>query len=137
MKVQDVLLPSNSDVNLLTIKRVIEPLAKSGPLEDDSGDQEIDGDGAVAVLFQECHQETETDEHHHVHILKHYFNFFFQIENLFTNKKARLIIINNHSYLDSSVGGCCLRFSLRWRPCRRLWRCEPLCRTRRRRQTGR
>ena len=65
------------------------------------------------------------------------FYFIFQIEKLFTNKKARLIIINNHSYLDSSVGGCCLRFSLRWRPCRRLCRCEPLCRTRRRRQTGR
>jgi hypothetical protein len=79
--VQDV-LPSNSDVNLLTIKRVIEALAKSGPLEDDSGDQEIDGDGAVTVLLQERHQETETDEHHHVHILKHYFFFKLRICSL-------------------------------------------------------
>ena len=77
-------------MNLLTIKRVIEPLAKSGPLEDDSGDQEIDGDGAVAVLFQKCHQETETDEHHHVHILKHYFILFSKLRSCSLIKRQDL-----------------------------------------------
>ena len=53
-------------------QRVEKALTQSGPLKNDGRDEEVEWNGAVPVSLQEGHQETETDEHHHVHVLKHY-----------------------------------------------------------------
>ena len=50
---------------------VEESLTKSGPLQNDGRNKEVQRHSAVAVALQKGHQETETDEHHHVHVLKH------------------------------------------------------------------
>ena len=50
---------------------VEEALAERRPLQNDGRNEEIERHGAVAVTFQERHQEAETDEHHHVNILEH------------------------------------------------------------------
>jgi len=51
---------------------VKESLTKSGPLEDNSSDEEVDRHGRISVPFEESHQEAKTDKHHHVNILKHF-----------------------------------------------------------------
>ena len=50
---------------------VEKSLAQSGPLQNDGGYKEIKTHGAVSILFQERHQEAETDKHHNVDVLKH------------------------------------------------------------------
>lgn len=50
---------------------VPHPLHDDGPLYCYGSQEEIEADRAVTVLFHERHQEAETDEDHHVHILKH------------------------------------------------------------------
>ncbi len=47
-------------------------LYKHGPLEHKSGQDEVEPNGTVAVLFQECHQKSEADKHHTVHIHEHF-----------------------------------------------------------------
>lgn len=65
------IIPGDGNVDFLAVKCVVESLAESGPLEDDGGNQEVNSHGTVAVLLKERHQESETDEHHDVHILEH------------------------------------------------------------------
>lgn len=66
--------PGNVDTDLLsfTIPSVKESLTKSGPLEDNSSDKEVNRHGRVSVPFEESHQEAKTDKHHHMNILKHF-----------------------------------------------------------------
>ena len=54
-------------------------VAKSGPaneedgeLRDDGGDDDGEADGGVAVVTQECHQETESSKQHDVDVDNHY-----------------------------------------------------------------
>jgi hypothetical protein len=96
-------------VNLSAIKGVVESLAESGPLQDDGGDQEIHGYGAVTVLLQKCHQEAEANEHHDVHILKHFEQAkseTIQFESQMKKFKSNVSNNYNHLYLDSSGRGC-------------------------------
>lgn len=47
-------------------------VADESPLDDSSRQQEVEADWAEPVLAQECHQEPEPDENHHVDILEHW-----------------------------------------------------------------
>ena len=71
--------PCDIDADLLSIPSVIKSLTKCGPLQNDGGDEEINRHGRVAVPFEKCHQESETDKHHHVNILKHYAQIQFHL----------------------------------------------------------
>ena len=50
---------------------VEKSLAQRGPVHNDGGYKAIKTHGAVSILFQERHQEAETDKHHNVDVLKH------------------------------------------------------------------
>ena len=58
-------------MDLAAVEVVEEALTQRGPLQDDGGDEEVDGHGAVTVALQERHQKAEADEHHDVHVLEH------------------------------------------------------------------
>ena len=60
----------NVDFNL-SIVHVVKSLTESGPLKNDSRDEEIQRHCAVTVTLQKRHQESKPDKHHHVNILKH------------------------------------------------------------------
>lgn len=49
---------------------VEKALHERGPLQGEGRDQEVEAHAAEAVALQEGHEEAETDEDHHVHILK-------------------------------------------------------------------
>ena len=40
------------------------------PLDAEGGNEHVEGEGGEAVLLQEGHQEAETNEDHHVHVLE-------------------------------------------------------------------
>ncbi len=47
-----------------------EALHECCPLQGESCDQEVKANAAETVALQEGHEEAETDEDHHVHILE-------------------------------------------------------------------
>lgn len=47
-----------------------EALHQRCPLQGKGCDQEVEAHTAEAITLQEGHEETETDEDHHVHILE-------------------------------------------------------------------
>lgn len=47
-----------------------EALHECGPLQGEGRDQEVEAHTAKAVTLQEGHEEAETDEDHHMHILE-------------------------------------------------------------------
>lgn len=49
---------------------VEKALHERGPLQGKGCDQEVEAHAAEAVALQEGHEEAETDEDHHVHILE-------------------------------------------------------------------
>lgn len=49
----------------------MEPaLHEQRPLDTESSDQEVESDTAEAVTLQEGHEETESNEDHHMHVLE-------------------------------------------------------------------
>ncbi len=48
-----------------------EAFAEDAELDDECGDEEVEGDGGPCVVAEEHHQESETNEDHNMHILKH------------------------------------------------------------------
>lgn len=63
-------LPLHADVDLASVHAVEEALHERGPLQGEGCDQEVEAHAAEAVSLQEGHEEAETDEDHHVHILE-------------------------------------------------------------------
>ena len=45
---------------------------KGSPLEADHCTEHVEGNSAQPVLFQEGHEEAETDEYHNMNILEHW-----------------------------------------------------------------
>ena len=45
---------------------------QGGPLEYESGDEEVEPHATEAVLLEEGHEESEPNEHHHVDVLEHW-----------------------------------------------------------------
>jgi len=50
---------------------VEEPVHQDGVLDGDLLEEEVKGNRTVGIPLHEGHQETETDEDHHMHILEH------------------------------------------------------------------
>ena len=44
---------------------------KSSPLQNKSSHKHVESNTAESITLQECHQKTESNEHHHVNILEH------------------------------------------------------------------
>lgn len=63
-------VPLHPDVDLSSMQTVEEALHERGPLQGEGGDQEVEAHAAEAIALQEGHEEAETDEDHHVNILK-------------------------------------------------------------------
>ena len=56
---------------VLAVSTIEEPaLDENGPLNSESSEQEIETKWRPWISFQESHQETETDDDHHVDILE-------------------------------------------------------------------
>lgn len=63
-------VPLHSDVDLPPMHAVEEALHQRGPLQGEGRDQKVEPHAAEAISLQEGHEEAETDEDHHVHILE-------------------------------------------------------------------
>lgn len=62
--------PLHSDVDFSSMHAMEEALHKGGPLQGERCDQEVEAHTAEAVALQECHQEAEANEDHHMHVLE-------------------------------------------------------------------
>jgi hypothetical protein len=49
-----------------------ESSAEDGPLDHQGGQEQVESYRTVTIPLQEGHQEAETDEDHHVDVLKHW-----------------------------------------------------------------
>lgn len=63
-------VPQHPDVDLAFMHAVEEALHERGPLQREGRNQEVEAHAAEAVALQEGHEEAETDEDHHVHVLE-------------------------------------------------------------------
>ena len=57
-------------LRVLTVK-VEEAVDEGEDLDGEGGADHVEGDGGQTVLLQESHQETKTNEDHHMDVLKH------------------------------------------------------------------
>ena len=58
-------------LRVLTVE-VEEAVDEGEDLDGEGGADHVEGDGGQAVLLQEGHQETKTNEDHHVDVLEHW-----------------------------------------------------------------
>lgn len=63
-------IPLHPNVDFATMHTMEESLHQRGPLQWKGCDQEVEAHTAKAVALQECHEEAETDEDHHMYILE-------------------------------------------------------------------
>ena len=54
-----------------SVVHVEETAEQHVPLEHESSDDHVEADSGEPVTSEERHEEPETDEDHHVHVLKH------------------------------------------------------------------
>lgn len=57
------------DFSVMQMEKSID---ERGPLDRQTGHKHVEADATKAISLQEGHQETETNEHHHVDILEHW-----------------------------------------------------------------
>ena len=63
---------SRGDVNVyFSVVHVEETAKQHVPLKHESSDDHVEADSGESVAPEERHEESETDEDHHVHVLKH------------------------------------------------------------------
>ena len=63
-------IPLHPDVDLACMHAMEEALHKSGPLQGEGCDQEVEAHTAEAVTLQEGHEEAKANEDHNMHILE-------------------------------------------------------------------
>lgn len=64
--------PLHPNVDLASMHAVEEALHERGPLQGEGCDQEVEADAAETIALEEGHEEAETDEYHHMHVLETY-----------------------------------------------------------------
>lgn len=63
-------IPLHADLDFAIMHPVEKALHERGPLQGEGCNQEVEAHAAEAVALQEGHEEAETNEDHHVYILK-------------------------------------------------------------------
>ena len=66
-----VLIKCEVDFSICKSVSVKESSEQNGPLQDKHCQHEIESNRSVTVSLEKSHQESETDENHHMNILKH------------------------------------------------------------------
>lgn len=67
-----LLVQTNCKVSISGRTRPNPAANKQGPLENVGGDHKIKSNTTVAVSFEKRHQKAKTNEHHTMHIHKHF-----------------------------------------------------------------
>lgn len=63
-------IPFHANVDLPSMHAVKETLHESSPLQGEGSDQEVEAHAAEAVALKKGHEEAETNEDHHMHVLE-------------------------------------------------------------------
>ena len=76
-----------------------EATHQEGPLQYECGDQHVEANAAVAIAFEERHQEAKPDEDHDVYILEHWNGG----KSLFKGRRQKEVAAAHHQQRRSQV----------------------------------